>query len=56
MRSLGLLILRLALGGILMAHGSQKVFGAFCQLMAGMHHSLPSILLHFSGNDVPPLA
>jgi putative oxidoreductase len=29
MRSFGLLILRLALGGTLMAHGSQKVFGAF---------------------------
>src|SRR6476661_354026 len=29
MRSFGLLILRVFLGGIMMAHGSQKVFGAF---------------------------
>lgn len=29
MRSLGLLILRVFLGGIMMVHGSQKVFGAF---------------------------
>lgn len=29
MRSLGLLILRVFLGGMMMAHGSQKVFGAF---------------------------
>src|SRR5436305_1018966 len=29
MRSFGLLILRMVLGGTMMAHGSQKVFGAF---------------------------
>ena len=29
MRSFGLLILRIFLGGMMMAHGSQKVFGSF---------------------------